>query len=114
MLMGRVMAGIDLIGRTGATDFELAHDEDPVQWWAGANWNGTRMFSERFPYPAQAVEDLVGRVVNGGRCTHCDLTTVVGVTIGGHCCQWLSAENVDDPNSYRWVRSCQATGELPS
>lgn len=107
ILMGRVEAGVELLSRTGAKEFELTQEQGPVQWWAGANWGGTRMFSERFPYPAHAVEDLVERVVNGGSCTRCRETTVVGIMLAGYCCFTLTAGDVDDPQTYRWVRSCE-------
>lgn len=117
ILMGRFLATVELLGRTGANEFEIQYDDDrnsqtaPILWWAGANWKGHRVFSEHFPYPAQAAEDLLSRVVNGGLCTRCKRTTVVGVLIEGLCCFALQATDVDEPSSYRWVRSCQAASE---
>lgn len=109
MLMGRTAAGMALLGRTGVREVELAYDDDgPVRWWCGGNWNGTRKFSEHFPYPAQAVEDLLSRVINGGMCARCKCTTVVGVILkGDYCCFTLLADDVDDETSYRYVRTCE-------
>lgn len=110
MLLGRLLAGIDLLGCCGADGVEVAHDEDPIQWWVGANWGGHRVFSERFPYPAQAIEDLLSKVVNGGLCVLCGNTTVVGVMLDGpYCCFGLIAKDPDDPASFSWVRSCEVT-----
>lgn len=113
ILLGRFLATTLLLGRTGADSFEAQYDDDtgstrmPVMWWAGANWNGKRIFSEQFPYPAQAAEDLLSRVVNGGLCTRCNRTTVVGVVIDGLCSFVLHADNVDNPETYRWIRECE-------
>jgi hypothetical protein len=112
MLMGRMLAGVDLLGRTGVGEVEIAYDDDlpepaTVLWWCGGNWKGTRMFSAHFSYPAQAVEDLLSRVINGGGCTRCKRTTVLGVEIEGYCCFMLEAAAVDDDQSYRYVRTCE-------
>lgn len=114
MLMGRMVAGVALLGRTGVGEVEIAYDDelaDPetVMWWCGGNWKGTRMFSRHFPYPAQAVEDLLGRVVNGGFCTRCKRTTVVGVEVPGLCCFMVEADDVDDEQTYRYVRTCEVS-----
>lgn len=117
MLLGRMLAGMELLGRSGVGQVELAFDEDlpkesptPVLWYCKGNWGGTLVISEHFPYPAQAVEDLVGRTLNGGHCRRCDRTTVVGVILDGpdYCCFTLTADNVDDEQSYRYVRTCEA------
>lgn len=106
MLMGRVVAGMALLGRTGVSDVELAFDDDgPVRWWCG----GTRVFSEHFPYPAHAVEHLLSKVLNGGLCARCRHTSVVGLAVQGEfCCFLLTATDLDDDQSYRYVRTCEA------
>lgn len=110
--MGRMVAGIEVLGRSGVTEVEIAYDDDlpgpaSVLWWCGGNWRGQRKFSEHFPYPAQAVEDLLGRVLNGGTCVKCGKTTVLGVEVGGYCCFMLEAAEIDDDQSYRYVRTCE-------
>jgi hypothetical protein len=115
ILLGRVIAAVELLGRTGVTDVEFAYDEedaypDKVLWWAKGNWKGHRVYSVHFPYPAQALEDVLSRVINGGTCGRCGKTTVVGVTLDDYCCFTLSAKDVDDDQSYRYVRSCEKTG----
>lgn len=125
MLVGRTVAGVELLGRSGAEAFELAYDDDHkprVDWWAGANWRGHRVFSEKYPYGAQAVEDLLGRVLNGGLCTRCERITVLGIVTPqpkrsklrppdkvGYCTFILHATDLDDPNTYRYVRDCEGT-----
>ena len=115
MLVGRVMASMELLERSGVSSIELAFDDDrdddvaPVLWHCGGNWSGTRVFSEHFPYPAQAIEDLLARVINGGGCARCGRTTVVGVNTDGYCCFLLHADDLDDTSTYRYIRTCEAT-----
>src|SRR5882724_313855 len=112
MLLGRTNAGIALLGHSGMTRFELAYEENPIQWWAEGNWNGTRVFSQKFPYPAMAVEDLLARVLNGGQCGRCHRTTVVGIIVDGdYCCFTLVAEDLDDDGKYRYIRTCEVEGD---
>jgi hypothetical protein len=112
MLLGRLMAGLEVLERSGATMAEVAFDEDlpepeTVLWWCEARWKGTRIFSRHFPYPAQAVEDLLGRVLNGGMCKRCRSTTVLGIEVADHCCFMLEADDLDDETTYRYVRTCE-------
>jgi hypothetical protein len=116
MLLGRVLAAVELLSRTGVKDVEFAYDEDEhypekVLWWAKGNWGWTRKYSAHFPYPAQALEDLLGQTLNGGMCARCQRTSVVGVVLDGpYCCFTLTAKDVDDDQSYRYVRTCETAG----
>lgn len=111
MLSGRVLAGLDILARTGVKSAEIAYDDDgfvmPVVWRASGNWNGHRIFSNEYPYPPQAVEELLSRAMNGGHCLKCNRTLILGVIIPGYCCLTLHASDVDDDTSYRYVRSCE-------
>lgn len=56
-----LIAGVDLVGRTGATDFEVGylHDDVPVAeagWYAKAQYRGARLTAEDHPGPVEAVE----------------------------------------------------------
>lgn len=114
VLLGRVLAAVELLGSSGVDDVEFAYDKDDhypekVLWWAKGNWAGTRKYSAHFPYPAQALEDLLGCVLNGSACTHCGRTTVIGVLLeGAYCSYMLTATDVDDSHTYRYLRSCEA------
>ena len=120
MLLGRVVAAVELLGRTGVSDVEFAYDEEStypenVLWWAKGNWRGHRVYSAHFPYPAQALEDVLGRVINGGTCGRCGKTTVVGMLLDGdYCCFTLTAKDVDDDQGYAYVRTCETTGRGPN
>lgn len=113
ILTGRVIAAVELLGRSGVGDVEFAYDEDDrypdkVLWWAKGNWAGIRQYSAHFPYPAHALEDLLARVLNGGQCARCNRTAVVGLVLDGdYCCFLLTASAVDDDQSYRYVRTCE-------
>jgi hypothetical protein len=69
-------AGVELVGRTGATNFEVGylHDDVPIEkagWWAKAQYRGTRITVENQPGPAEAVEALAERILTSAKCMHC-------------------------------------------
>lgn len=71
-----VIACADLVARTGATRFEIGylHDDVPVAeagWYAHAQYRGTRISVEDQPSPVHAASALAGRLLDGGKCTHC-------------------------------------------
>jgi hypothetical protein len=68
-----VIACADLIGRTGATGFELGylHDGVPVEeagWYAHANYRGTRIMTDEHRSPSAAALALAERLLAGGMC----------------------------------------------
>jgi hypothetical protein len=69
-------AAVDLIGRSGAREFEIGylHDDVPVEqaaWWAHAQYRGARIVVENHARPEAAAEALAVKVLSGGMCTHC-------------------------------------------
>lgn len=67
------IAAVDLIGRTGATQFQVGylHDDVPVEdaaWYAHAQYQGTRVIEENHRGPVEAAEALARRLMTGGRC----------------------------------------------
>lgn len=71
-----LIAAVDLVGRSGATGFEVGflHDDVPTDqaaWWAKAQYRGVRLSVENQPGPAEAAEALARRVLTGGKCAHC-------------------------------------------
>lgn len=68
-----VVAGADLVGRTGAREFQVGYinDEAPHQWYAHAQYKGARITEENHPGPVEAVEALARRLLTGARCTNC-------------------------------------------
>lgn len=68
-----IIAGVDLVGRTGAKDLQFGylHDDVPVEqagWYAHAQYRGARVTVEDQPGPIQALETLCRRLLEGGRC----------------------------------------------
>ena len=66
------LAGVDLIGRTGATGFQIRYsdDEEPTVWVAVANHRGTHSVAAAL-HPGRAVMRLCEELIDGGECTHC-------------------------------------------
>jgi hypothetical protein len=76
----RMLAAVDLIGRTGAGSFQLRYsdDEEPVVWMAVAQHRLSDGDDVRDHYeataamnPLRAVLRLAELLIDGGMCTHC-------------------------------------------
>jgi hypothetical protein len=72
----RMVAAVDLIGRTGAAEFQVRYsdDEQPVIWMAAARWKGTWQAAGAMS-PLGAVFALLDSVIDGGTCQHCGRPT---------------------------------------
>lgn len=121
-----LIAGVDLVGRSGARSIEIGylHDDVPAEeadWWASANYRGTKLQVEHAPSPVAAVEALALRVLAGGMCNHCK--KLVALQDDG-AFAWMEAHllngvrwNVEDAaragqcrwrrEGRRWVRGCE-------
>lgn len=68
----RLGPAVAMLGRTGAQEFQLRYSDDqqPVVWMALAQWHGHWEAMAALD-PLQAVFRLCERVIDGGRCTHC-------------------------------------------
>jgi hypothetical protein len=72
-----VVAGVDLVGRSGASDVEIGYLDDDVpseqaHWYAQASYQGARIAAENLRGPVEAVEALARRILTGAKCAHCD------------------------------------------
>jgi hypothetical protein len=101
-------AAVDLVGRSGATHFEVGHLDDTefaadARWWARAQYRGARIFTEDHVGPAEAAEALARKVLEGGLCTGCERRVRLGPAdeVGRFTnrCSWA---RVGD----RWERGC--------
>lgn len=68
-----VIACADLVGRAGATGFEIGylHEGVPIEeagWYAHAQYRGARITAEDHPSPEAAAEALAWRLLTGAKC----------------------------------------------
>lgn len=118
----RLVAGVELLRRTGALQIQLRYsdDEDPVIWMAAAMWSiggdgKPRPTGGRPGWaagagmePVDAVLALCDKVLDGGYCTHCERPT--GVTLHWSTTMPLAEVicwYVYDPETQRFRRSCE-------
>lgn len=120
----RMVAAIDMLRRTGLSEFELRYQDDhqPVVWMAVGKWNvgiegrpvastkpGTIIYDAGAALdPVRAVFRLCDQVLTGGVCTHCHRPTGfeeafdVDVPLAEHVC-WQQY----DPELKTFRRSCE-------
>lgn len=105
----RFVASVDMLGRTGATSFQIRYDDeqDPVVWVAVAQW-GAVFECAAGMNPLKAVLRLLEHVVDGGKCTHCRRPTAVSddwtatMPLGDVFCWYIF-----DPEVKTFRRSCE-------
>lgn len=68
----RFVAAVELIGRTGAAEFQVRYtdDEQPVVWICAAKWKDHWEAAGGMT-PLQAAIRLLEAVIDGGQCAHC-------------------------------------------
>ena len=68
-----LFAAVDLVGRTGAKEFQVGYlnDDPPHQWYAHARYKGIRITEDDHKGPIEAAEALARRLLSGGKCTKC-------------------------------------------
>lgn len=76
----RLVAAVDMIGRTGSKSFQLRYsdDEQPVVWMAIGEWrqDGQTVHEVAAAMdPVRAALRLCEQVMDGARCTHCHRPT---------------------------------------
>jgi hypothetical protein len=102
-----VMACVELVGRTGAKDFEIGYlrDEEteghPVAiedagWYAKCTVQGHILAAEEAQGPSEAADGLSRRILTGGQCTHCKQTITLK---SGPGCRWRRMGS-------HWERGC--------
>jgi len=76
----RLIAGIEMLRRTGMTVFRLGwsdeEDGPPTVWWACGEWSETKADAGAGMDPVAAVLRLCEQVVDGGICLHCGKATI--------------------------------------
>jgi hypothetical protein len=77
----RFIAGVQMLGRTGALNFRIAHSDEeedglPVIWHATASYAEGIHEAAAALDPVRAVLRLCEQLVDGGQCKHCGKTTI--------------------------------------
>lgn len=112
-------AAIDLIGHTGATNFQLRFqdDEQPVVWVAVAGYqrNGAEVFEAAGALsPARATLRLCAQLMDGGTCTHCHRPSGINEDFSNEMpLDILVCWYVFDPELSKFRRSCEGTDTRP-
>jgi hypothetical protein len=121
-----VKACADLVGRTGARQFECGYisDNPPHRWYATAVFKGAKITAEDKESPAEACDKLAARLLTGAQCQHCkklvtlsplgamarDATLIDGrewtaeQQKAAGLCHWTRPGD-------KWVRGCVGAGE---
>lgn len=110
-----VQAIADLVGRSGAREFEMGYvdaevEGGPETWYCTAVYRGAKLFVDDQPTPAHAADGLAHVILDGGMCTHCgEKTSTRGTPLGVYIkfgrskkarCIWYRDGNV-------WKRGCE-------
>ncbi len=100
-----LIAAVDLVGRSGATDCEIGwlHDDVPIEeagWYATATYRGAKLTAEDHRGPVEAAEALGRRVLKGGTCAHCHKPVSLNA-VSSNVCRWTRMGS-------RWKRGCEA------
>lgn len=109
----RILAATDLIGRTGATALEVGylHDDmpaDQADWWASAQYRGTKILVEHHRSPGGALDALLVRLLDGATCRWCGrLVTNRKAVSKRRYCRYRR-------NGDRYERGCTDTHDEPT
>jgi len=75
----KFMAGVALIGRTGAKNFRVGYSDpdegEPTVWYAAAGYDRGGEAGAALN-PVKAVMRLCEQLIDGGTCTHCHQLTI--------------------------------------
>jgi hypothetical protein len=100
-----VDACADLVGRTGAVNFEIGarSDQPGARWYAQARYKGAPPIEVEADDPAGAADAMSRRILRGGKCAHCHRTVVLGGNAIGYC-RWTRV-------GPKWLAGCPAGRE---
>lgn len=110
----KLLAAVDLLGRTGASSFGVRYSDDaqPVVWIAVVEYGGGTWEAATGHDPGEATLRLAERIIDGGNCAHCHRPTALALEhdetfpIPGHDCCWYAY----DPELETFRRSCEDPG----
>lgn len=105
-----VIAAADLVGRTGATQFQIGfmHEDVPADeagWYASAWYQGARVTVGEQRSPMDAADGLARRLLRGARCGCGRKVALHGIGKPSEC-RWRREGPV-------WVSACGRGGIRP-
>jgi hypothetical protein len=104
----RFTPAVDMIGRTGARQFQIRYceEEEPTVWMAAARWDDHWEVAASLD-PVTALFRLCEQIVDGGTCMHCHRPT--GFHVDFHRMPWeqLVCWYSYDPELKTFRRSCE-------
>jgi hypothetical protein len=103
-----LVAAVKLIGRTGATGWQLRYsdDEQPVIWAAVAEYQGRYEVAAALD-PLRATLRLCERLIDGGQCTHCKRPTGFSQDVDEMPANQLACWYQWDPELATFRRGCE-------
>jgi hypothetical protein len=95
-----VLACADLVGRAGASEFEIGYtgDETDPRWYAHAKYRGARLQVQDHRDPTGAAMALAARLMRGATCR---CRRPVALSDGAKGCRWRLV-------GQRWEPGCDA------
>lgn len=119
-----IVACADLVGRTGAREFQIGYlsDDPPHQWYAHASYKGARITEGDQEGPAEAADALSRRLLAGAKCAHCGALVALsgagavayGSAVMADGSEWTAAEAAGAGQCRwrrlgpKWVRGCES------
>jgi hypothetical protein len=101
-----MLACVDLVARSGATEFQIGFTGDEgvsaedAGWYAMAIWQGARIMTDEHKSPSQAVFALTERLLDNATC-RCGKKVTLSDSKPG--CRWKL-------NGQRWEPGCDVPG----
>lgn len=110
----RFDAAVAMVGRTGATNFQIRYsdDEEPVVWMAVGEWDrGGRSVYEVGASidPMKAMFRLLEHIVDGGQCSHCKRPTGITEDVDDMPLDELVCWYQYDPELKTYRRGCEGS-----
>jgi hypothetical protein len=106
------MPAIDLLGRTGAEEFQIRYcgEQEPAVWIAAAKWHEVWEVGASTG-ALEAIFRLLAQVLDGGHCQHCNRPSGFEATIEANPLPGLICWYQWDPELETFRRGCE--GDVP-
>jgi hypothetical protein len=111
----RFIAAVDMIRRTGASEIQIRFqdDEEPVVWFVVARYerDGEKRseVDAAIEHPLPAILRLCERLIDGGKCVHCNRPTSFDTNFGNSFLDDLMCWYSYDPELKTFRRGCEGT-----